>query len=124
MFSIKILGRSKLVSHFSGIREKMKDTLADGMREAAFAVERAAKVQITTGRNRAIKTGFLRASIAVSSVLPFRATVVAGARYGIYVHEGTRYMRARPFLREGLKDAVPEIEKIFGKRVKTLVETI
>lgn len=124
LVSVKISGLKELISGISDIKNKMASTLSEGMREAAFAVETAAKRQITSGRNRAIKTGFLRASIGVTSVLPFQAKVQAGAFYGIYVHEGTRYMRARPFLSDGLKDAVPEIEKIFGRRVRTLIELV
>ena len=121
---IKLLGLANLITHFSGFKPKLADTLNAGMKEAAFQVEKAGKMQITSGPNRAIKTGYLRASIAVASVLPYQAKVVVGAGYGIYVHEGTRYMTGRPFLAEGLRDAVPEIEKIFGKRFKTLIETI
>lgn len=121
---IRLLGLAQLMSHFGKIKSEIGDTLNAGMKEAAFAVERHGKLQITTGENRAIKTGYLRASIAVASVLPYQAKVVVGAGYGVYVHEGTRFMRARPFLREGLKQAVPEIEKIFGKRIKTLIETV
>lgn len=29
---------------------------------------------------------------------PLRARVVVGAKYGFFVHEGTRFMRSRPFL--------------------------
>jgi HK97 gp10 family phage protein len=121
---IKLLGLEALIEKFRDFKPKLTETLNAGMKEAAFAVERHGKLQITTGPNRAIKTGYLRASIAVASVLPYQAKVVVGAGYGIYVHEGTRYMQARPFLAEGLKDAVPEIEKIFGKRFKTLIETV
>lgn len=122
--SIKITGLDELRSKISGIQSNIAQTLEEGMREAAFLVEAAGKRQITSGPNRAIKTGFLRSSIGVQSVMAYRATVVASAYYGIYVHEGTRYMRARPFLTAGLQDAAPGIEDIFGKRVNKLIETL
>lgn len=121
---ITFQGLKELISHFSEVKKGLADTLAAGMKEAAFLVEAAGKKQITTGPNRAIRTGYLRASIAVASVMPYRATVAANAFYGMYVHEGTRHMRARPFLAAGLQDAVPGIEEIFGKRVSALVETL
>jgi HK97 gp10 family phage protein len=121
---IQLIGMDRVINHITKIRTQLKSTLSAGMKEAAFQVERAGKLQITSGPNRAIKTGYLRASIAVTSVLPYEARVQAAAGYGIYIHEGTRYMKARPFLHDGLKQAAPEIEKIFGKRIKTLVEVV
>ncbi len=121
---IQLIGMDRVVAHLAKIRSQLKQTLAAGMKEAAFQVERQAKLQLTSGPNRAIKTGYLRASVAVTSVLPYEARVTAAAGYGIYIHEGTRYMKARPFMRDGLKQASPEIEKIFGKRIKTLVEVV
>ncbi len=122
--SLKVLGAAEIVRHLSSVKSKMGKTLEEGMRESAFQVERFGKMQLTSGPNRALKTGYLRASLMVTSILPYRAVVTAQANYGIYIHEGTRSMRARPYLEAGLKQAVPEIEKIFGKRIKTLVETI
>lgn len=121
-FAVTVEGLKEIVSGLHSMKGRMAQTLSEGMREAAFLVEAAGKKQITTGSNRAIKTGYLRSSIAVQSIMPLRATVVAAANYGIYVHEGTRFMRARPFLAAGLKDAVPEIERVFGKRVQTLMQ--
>lgn len=121
---IQLIGMDRVMAHLGKIRSQLKSTLSAGMKEAAFIVEGKAKLQLTSGPNRAIRTGYLRSSIAVTSVLPYEARVQAAAGYGIYIHEGTRYMKARPFMRDGLKDATPDIEKIFGKRIKSLVETI
>lgn len=122
--TVKLEGLVELLGGLERVKSGMADTLNKGMQEAAFIVEGDAKKQITSGPNRAIDTGYLRSSIGVQSVTPFRATVQAGANYGVYIHEGTRYMRARPFLAAGLQDAVPEIERIFGKRIQTLIEVI
>ena len=123
MISIKLIGINSLMRRLATARLGIAGAISAGMREAAFVVEREGKLAITSGPNRAIKTGYLRSSIGVTSVLPYRATVTAGAFYGIYVHEGTRYMRKRPFLHAGLKKAVPQIERILGRRIKALIET-
>lgn len=123
-FSLKILGAAELSRHFILLRKKIPVVLEESLRESAALVERYAKIQLTSGPNRALLTGYLRSSIGMTSLLPFQAKVTADANYGIYIHEGTRYMRARPFMEAGLRDALPEIEKVFGKRVKTLVETV
>lgn len=122
--NLKAIGLTETIARMRGLRGGLAKTLEEGMKEAAFIVEGKAKLQLTQGPNRAIKTGFLRASVGVASVSAARATVQAGAYYGLYVHEGTRYMRARPFMAAGLQDAIPEIENIFGRRLKTLIETV
>lgn len=68
-------------------------------------VQSAARDRLGSNPRR-IDTGRLRSSIAIA-VLPQEGTWVGrvgtNVDYAIYVHEGTRYMRANPFL----KDALP-----------------
>lgn len=67
----------------------------------AFAVERFAK-QVTP-----VDTGRLRSSIGVSnSIRQFDAIVQTNVKYAMFVHEGTKYMKARPFMEWGAKYAV------------------
>ena len=89
----------------------------NGMRDEiykyAFKVERYAK-QLTP-----VATGRLRASIATSVLIGNRigAMVATNADYAVFVHEGTRYMRGRPFLTEGVKMANDNLAGILGARV-------
>lgn len=58
-----------------------------------------------------VDTGRLRSSIGVTQPLSLggrRLVVRVGTnvRYAVFVHEGTRYMRARPFLREALNEVM------------------
>lgn len=90
--------------------KQIDDGLARALTKAAFLVEGAAK------RFAPVDTGRLRASIQ-SEVKPTQAIVMPTVKYAIYVHEGTRYMRKRPFLKRG-KDAVnTQINAIFKKEV-------
>jgi len=67
----------------------------------AYSIERFAK-QVTP-----VDTGRLRSSIGVSnSIREFSAIVQTNVKYASFVHEGTRYMRARPFMELGAKYAV------------------
>lgn len=70
-----------------------------------------------------VKTGNLRRTI--TSTATERAAIVgASAAYAIYVHDGTRYMPARPFLADGIAASrdqiIAEVEK-FGGQVLQLV---
>jgi len=78
----------------------------------AFATERFGK-QLTP-----VDTGRLRASIGVSSLIGVVGHMVStSVSYSVYVHEGTRYMRARPFLKKGLDFAIQNLDGKIASRL-------
>lgn len=81
----------------------------------AFQVERFSK-QVTP-----VRTGLLRAGIGVSNPIGGQmeslAYVNTNSSYAIFVHEGTRYMRARPFMEWGSKFAVEHFNGSIGPRL-------
>lgn len=75
---------------------KFESFLRKEINKVAFSIERVAK-QVTP-----VDTGTLKSSILTSpAVLGLKATISPRVHYAIYVHEGTRYMRARPFMTMG-----------------------
>lgn len=51
-----------------------------------------------------VDTGLMRSRInqtGFATAQSLKALVEVGVNYGIFVHEGTRYMRARPFMETG-----------------------
>lgn len=124
MFSFKIKGLKKFRRNIALIPGRIKKEIARGIREAAFITEAEAKKALTVGRTRAIDTGRLRADTVVRELSPFRATIYPTVNYAIFIHEGTRSMRARPFMKVAIDKAAPQIEKIFGKRIKTAFKII
>ena len=91
--------------------------------QMAMAVVRYAK-QLTP-----VDTGFLRGSIQVSPELfGIRAVVSTNTDYAIFVHEGTKYMRKRPFMLMGaafaqvsqLEETNKRLDAEFVKEFKTL----
>jgi hypothetical protein len=88
--------------------------LGDKIKELAFLVEREAKL-VTP-----VDTGRLRASIRVMSGLgSLQQIVQPNVDYAIYVHEGTRYMKSRPFMFWGAETA----SKDFGDRINGELES-
>lgn len=85
---------------------KAENFLRDEIRKIAFSVERFSK-QLTP-----VDTGRLRSSITVDmmQVPEIGATIAPHTDYAIFVHEGTRYMRARPFMQKGAEYAGQFIE--------------
>lgn len=69
------------------------------------------RVQNAARQRAPVDTGRLRSSIATTrpEARGDRTLVVrigSNVRYAIFVHEGTRYMRARPFLREAINEVM------------------
>lgn len=71
------------------VRSKLRNAIT----EYALAVEREAKLRTP------VDTGRLRASIGTSLGLgaEIQAFVSTNTNYAVYVHQGTKFMRARPF---------------------------
>ena len=68
----------------------------------------AAKVETAAKARCPVDTGRLRGSINWRLVMEggtLTAIIGTNVEYAIYVHEGTRFMAGRPFLREGLAQA-------------------
>jgi len=77
-------------------RMDVSSFLKKQINQLAMSVERYAK-QLTP-----VDTGRLRASINTQPQLGgISAVVSTNTDYAIYVHDGTRYMRARPFMTMG-----------------------
>lgn len=82
-----------------------------------------AKVQQKSVPLTPVKTGRLRASYHTY----FRnlyGMISPETDYAIYVHEGTRFMRARPFLAEGISESNKDIQNYFEKAVEDTLNQI
>jgi HK97 gp10 family phage protein len=47
-----------------------------------------------------------------------------GVSYSVYVHDGTRYLKSRPFLKEAVDDAKPDSIKFFEEAVQDVLNRI
>lgn len=73
---------------------------------SSMALYRFAEAVRVGARARApVDTGHLKGSITREKTGDNEHTIKVGARYGIYVEWGTRYMRAQPYLRPAVKAA-------------------
>ena len=98
----------------------------------ASEINKLASKVIRYGKQLApVDTGYMRSRInQIFTAIPndLKAIVEARADYSIYVHEGTRYMRSRPFLKSGAEFASADfpdkisvrLEESFTKAFKTL----
>lgn len=81
--------------------EKVARALQDTIQKASYLVERGAKI------NSPVDTGRLRSSIA-TELIPLQATIQPHVNYAMFVHNGTKFLQARPFL----YDAGREVERL------------
>lgn len=98
---------------------RMKEA-AKEITQARPLMQRVADVEAEEARSRAPeRTGFLRDHV-YSQATNDTATVGDSAPYAGFVHDGTRFMRAQPFIREAVDATVGEVESLaqqFGEEV-------
>ncbi len=71
------------------------------------------------------RTGSLFGEVGPNTTnYPGYDTTSRGQHYAIFVHEGTRFMRARPFLANAVKSAQPEIDRLFKEAAQNTLDRI
>jgi len=105
---------------FRQFPDKVAPFLRNAAQTAAFAIEREAKIISP------VDTGRMRASIATSLgiVGNIAAVVQTNVEYAIYVHEGTKSMRGRPFMKQGADAAMPAIKTAYEENIKKALELL
>lgn len=93
--------------------EKVARAIQNTIYKITLMIERGGK------QNAPVDTGRLRVSIA-SDIRPMQASVRTNTNYASYVHDGTRYIRARPFLGDAVEQVSHQVEDIVLDELKTL----
>jgi len=103
---------NKFKSAFKKYPGKVKQASKEIIAMATKAGERGVVNAVRSGPTKAIKSGNLFRLIASGFTIAGRGlegVVKSQAHYSLYVHEGTRYMRARPYMDVGLDNVENEI---------------
>ncbi len=95
--------------------EKMTQAMHNTITKASLLVERYGKL------NAPVDSGRLRSSI-FTTIRPMSATVSTNTNYAFFVHNGTRYMTGRPFMKDAERQALPQIQGILESEVKQGLE--
>lgn len=111
MPKIVVSSNAKQVSANISVKPKRLDSgLTRALTKAGLLVERHSKIAAP------VDTGRLRSSIQ-TEIGRFTATIFPSVKYAIFVHQGTRFMRGRPFMKIGEAAARRQINAIFKKEV-------
>lgn len=117
-------GFDAVARRFALFPERVLAAMGDGIAEAAMIAEDESKKAITTGPTRAIDTGRLRSELVPREIdkLHLRTSIYPIVNYGVYVHDGTGRMRARPFFTVAKKGAEPRINDLFRDKIKEALQ--
>jgi len=103
-----------LLAKFRGVEQLLVSKLKEGIIGYALLVERGGKMFSP------VDTGAMRSSIATSYGIAsggLNAIVGTHINYATYVHEGTRYMKGRPFMEWGLNAYRREGDRLIHNKI-------
>jgi len=115
--SVKIENLAEIRAAFSKAPTLMAKNLDKAIKASTLLIERQSKI------NTPVRTGFLRSSHK-TSFSPLRGVLEPMANYAVYVHEGTRYMKARPFLKEAVDSENNQVQDQFKNAVQDTLDEI
>lgn len=111
---------SKVTQYLGDLPPRLKNALSVGIKKSAFVIEGEAKKKtprVFDAIGPGPSSGILVGSIHTRLLGSLSAEVATRVKYAVYVHQGTRYMRARPFMKKGLDAAKNIIRQIFNEEI-------
>lgn len=105
------------LKYMDRLPENIKKAIGDALAKSAFTVERYMKM------NAPVDTGRLRSSIFTEltpSIYPTRATISPHVFYAIFINEGTRFIRANPFVTKTAQQAESEVQNFFDEALDNM----
>lgn len=115
---IKIKNIDQIRAAFKRSPRIMTKNLRKAIEKALITIQRQSVI------NAPRRTGFLKASHQHRMLSNLSGYVQPTADYAIFVHEGTRFMRSRPFLRQAVAEKENETDKIFLDAVQDTLDEI
>ena len=127
--SIEIKNGDKIMRAFKQAPLLMAKGLQDSVLKIAVFTSGEVKKVITTGEDMwksPIDTGAMRRGVQMSQTGKFKAIIKPSrlTPYALFVHEGTRFMKARPFFEITAIRHREAIEKFFQNEMTKLVTKI
>lgn len=117
LIRIQLDGGKEVTAAFRAAPARMSKMLTIVLKTAAFMI------QATSMKNTPVLTGRLRASHYVR-FKPLTAEVGASANYALFVHEGTRFMPGRPFLRDSMEYHHQDVLDLFTRGTQEVLNEI
>lgn len=128
-YGVFIRGDKQLINKLNKLDKTLPLAALDGLKRSLLIIEAEAVRMVTDGYFKpAVDTGTLRRSIThqVTQFSLVRSEGVVGLNlfYAIYVHEGTIYVEARPFLVDALKNKQVIVKMLIAKAFKDQIKRV
>ena len=114
MITVKVTGLEQVMKKFERMPREFIEEMDKAVKKSAYLIEGESK-KVTP-----VDTGRLRASIS-SAFSVLQAIISPHTNYAVYVHEGTRFMQGRPYMKWGVEKAKDAIKKQFQNAVDILI---
>ncbi len=115
--NVTITNLPQIKAAFAKSPTKMASELNIAIRKAAL------KIQSTSMQNTPVLTGRLRASHQ-SIFSHSKAIIQPNTDYAFFVHDGTRHMKARPFLYNAVETEEDTVQRYFNVAVQNTLDEI
>jgi HK97 gp10 family phage protein len=115
--NIKVQGLNQFRAKMKKYPIKIGRGLQEAIERITFIGEAGIKRAVVSGSTRAFDTGNLFRLVR-SKIKLLEGEIRADAPYSIYVHEGTRYMRKRPFMTQGIQNVKNAMESELNSFIK------
>lgn len=116
---IKIKGLDKLMKKFKQSPLIVGKRLSEAITRSTLLLVR----ELKTGGIVPVRTGQLKQSIR-PEIKPLKSTIAPHTNYAIFVHEGTRYMRARPFLKHAVERKQRQVQQEFDYAAEQVIKDL
>ena len=107
----------KVARAFKEAPQQLGKNLGKALKKSAFTVQRKSKIISP------VDSGLMRKRIT-PEIKPLSAVIIPRVHYAVYVHEGTRFMAARPFMARGAKASERLIQEFFTESVDDTLKSI
>lgn len=115
--AIKITNLPQIRAAFNKAPALMTQGLNDAIKKSVFTI------QAQSMRNTPVLTGRLRAS-HTSMFANLQGSVSTNTNYDVFVHNGTRFMKARPYMQEAVDSEGNKVQDFFTKAVDSVLHKI
>lgn len=115
--SITITNLPEIKAAFRKAPSLMKNELNTAIKKTVLTI------QASSMRNTPVRTGRLRGSTS-SEFADLKGQVGTHTNYDVYVHNGTRYMKARPYLKDAVDQENEITQRFFYEAVNNTLSKI